>query len=59
MKKIELVFKLILEELIEKKNKKLTQAGIARALQISISTVNLAINHLTITCLRVRSPKAD
>ncbi len=46
MKKIELVFKLILEELIEKKNKKLTQAGIARALQISLSTVNLAINHL-------------
>ena len=46
MKKIELVFRTILEELIEKKNKKLTQADIARTLSISLSTVNVAINHL-------------
>ncbi len=46
MKKIELVYGNILEEVIEKKNKKLTQADIARALQISLSTVNLAIGHL-------------
>ena len=46
MKKIELVYRKILEEVIEKKNKRLTQAEMARALKISLSTVNLAINHL-------------
>jgi len=46
MKKIELVYKKILDEVIEKKNKKLTQAEISRALQISLSTVNLALEHL-------------
>ena len=46
MKKIELVFRRILEEAIEKKNRKVTQAEIARALQISLSTVNLALEHL-------------
>ncbi len=46
MKKIELVYKKIIEELMENKNKKLTQAEIARALRISLSTVNLAISHL-------------
>ncbi|MFH1592140.1 MAG: winged helix-turn-helix transcriptional regulator [Candidatus Woesearchaeota archaeon] len=46
MKKIEFVFRNILEELMEKKNKSLTQAEIARALKISLSTVSLAISHL-------------
>lgn len=46
MKKIELVYRMILEEAIEKRNKKMTQAEIAKALQISLSTVNLAIKHL-------------
>ena len=46
MKKIELVYKYIMDELIERKNKKLTQAEIARSLNISLSTVNLAIGHL-------------
>ncbi len=46
MKKIELVYRMTLEEVIEKKNKTLTQAEIAKALQISLSTVNLAIKHL-------------
>ncbi len=46
MRKIELVFKRILEELMEKKNKRLTQAEIARDLKISLSTVNLAIKYL-------------
>lgn len=46
MKKIELIFRKILEEAIEKKNKKLTQAELARALNVSLSTVNLAISHL-------------
>src|SRR3989344_3933490 len=46
MKKIELVYRKILDEIIEKKNKRMTQAEIARALQISLSTVNLALEHL-------------
>ena len=46
MKKIELVYRKILDEVIEKKNKKMTQAEIARTLQISLSTVNLALEHL-------------
>ena len=46
MKKIELVFREILEGLIEERKKTFTQADIARALKISLSTVNLAINYL-------------
>jgi len=46
MKKIELVFKKILDEEIENKNKTLTQASIAKALKISLSTVNHALSYL-------------
>lgn len=46
MKKIELAYRYILNELMEKKRRNLTQAEIARALNISLSTVNLAISYL-------------
>lgn len=46
MKKIELVYSYILEQVLEKKRKNATQAEIAVALNISLSTVNAAINHL-------------
>lgn len=46
MKKIELVYCYILEQVLEKKRKTATQAEIAKALGISLSTVNAAINHL-------------
>lgn len=46
MKKIELVYNLILEEVLEKGNRKMTQAQLARALRISLSTVNAALNHI-------------
>ena len=46
MKKIELVYREILFNAIEKKNKKLTQAYLAKALAISLSTVNLALKPL-------------
>jgi hypothetical protein len=46
MKKIEMVYNLILEEVLEKKNREMTQAWIAGALSISLSTVNAAMGHL-------------
>src|SRR3989338_10053537 len=46
MKKIELVYGYILEQALEKKRRSMTQAEIAEALGISLSTVNAAINHL-------------
>ena len=46
MKKIELVYREILYNAMEKNNKTLTQAYLAKALDISLSTVNLAIKHL-------------
>ncbi len=46
MKKTELVYSLILEEALEKKRRSMTQAEIAAALKISMSTVNAAIGHL-------------
>src|SRR3990167_3059958 len=46
MKKIELVYGYILEQALEKKRRSMTQAEIAKALGISLSTVNAAINHL-------------
>ncbi|MFH1439480.1 MAG: winged helix-turn-helix domain-containing protein [Candidatus Woesearchaeota archaeon] len=46
MKKIELVLREILYNAIEKKNKTMTQLELAKALNISISTVNLAIKPL-------------
>jgi hypothetical protein len=46
MKKIELVYNYILEQALEKKRRKMTQAEIAGALKISLSTVNLAVGHI-------------
>lgn len=46
MKKMELVYNEILYEVIEKSNRKLTQLSLAKKLDISLSTVNLAIAHL-------------
>jgi len=46
MKKIELVYREILFNAIEKNNKNLTQAYLAKALNISLSTVNLALRSL-------------
>lgn len=46
MKKIELVYREILFNAIEKKNKRLTQAYLANTLKISLSTVNLALKPL-------------
>jgi len=46
MKKIELVYCYILEQAMEKKRRSMTQAEIAAALGISLSTVNAAIGHL-------------
>lgn len=46
MKKTELVIREILYTVIEKKNKTMTQLSIAKALNISLSTVNLALSPL-------------
>lgn len=46
MKKVELVYCYILEQALERKRKSATQAEIAKALGISLSTVNAAIGHL-------------
>ena len=46
MKKVELVYREILFQAIEKNNKELTQSYLANALNISLSTVNLAIKPL-------------
>ena len=46
MKKIELVYNYILENVLEKGKKSMTQSEIAIALKISLSTVNSAIFHL-------------
>lgn len=46
MKKIELVYREILFQAMEKNNRELTQSYLAKALGISLSTVNLAIKHL-------------
>jgi len=46
MKKIEYVYREILYNAIEKKNRRLTQLELARTLKISLSTVNHAIKHL-------------
>lgn len=46
MKKIEMVYVEILHQCIEKQNRKLTQAGLASRLGISLSTVNHALQPL-------------
>lgn len=46
MKKIEHVYREILYQALEKKNRKLTQLELAKKLKISLSTVNLALKHL-------------
>ena len=43
MKKLELVYNKILEEIIENKNHKLTQKSLSKELKISLSTVNHAL----------------
>ena len=50
MKKNELVYAYLLEKAIERKSKIMTQAEIAKALGISLSTVNNAINPLRRMC---------
>lgn len=46
MKRIEMVYNLVLEEVLEKGNRKMTQAQLSRTLRISLSIVNAALNHL-------------
>ncbi|MDO8740917.1 MAG: winged helix-turn-helix transcriptional regulator [Candidatus Woesearchaeota archaeon] len=46
MKKIEFVYREVLYQFIEKKNKTLTQSELAKTLKISLSTVNLALKPL-------------
>ncbi|MBI4174248.1 MAG: winged helix-turn-helix domain-containing protein [Candidatus Aenigmarchaeota archaeon] len=46
MKKAELVYNYILEQALEKKRRRLTQAEIAKALGVSLSIVNVSIGHL-------------
>ena len=43
MKKIELIFREILYQAVEKKNRVMTQAGLARDLKVSLSIVNSAV----------------
>ncbi len=46
MKKVELIYKEILDEAIERKNRAMTQIGIAKKLKVSISTVHHALKPL-------------
>lgn len=46
MKKIEQVYREILYQAIENKNRKLTQLGLSKKLGLSLSTINLAIKKL-------------
>ena len=46
MKKIELVYREILYQALEQKNRVLTQAALARELTLSLSIVNQAVKHL-------------
>jgi len=46
MKKIEQVFREILYQVIEKKNKTLTQSELSKKLRFSLSTINLALKKL-------------
>ncbi len=46
MKKIELIYREILYQAIEKKNRTLTQAELARVIKVSLSIVNNAVKHL-------------
>lgn len=60
MKKIELVYREILYNAIEKKNKNLTQSYLASALKISLSTVNLALKSLVrMNAVRVKKNGFD
>ncbi|HLD56697.1 MAG TPA: winged helix-turn-helix domain-containing protein [archaeon] len=55
MKKIELVYREILYQTIEKKSRKLTQLDLSKTLQISISTVHHALKPLKkMGCIRVK-----
>ena len=46
MKKLEMVYRELLYQAIERKRKVLTQAGLSRDLHVSLSTVNAAVNAL-------------
>jgi len=46
MKKLELIYNKIIEEVLENKNYKLTQKGLSKELKISLSTVNYALKPL-------------
>lgn len=55
MKKVEMVYSYVLEQVLERKRRNMTQAEIAKALDISLSTVNAAIAHLRkMNAVRVR-----
>ncbi|MBI2579972.1 MAG: hypothetical protein HYW27_03655 [Candidatus Aenigmarchaeota archaeon] len=60
MKKIELVYSYMLEQALERKRFGMTQAEIAKALQISLSTVNMAVGHLKkMNAVRLRLRSMD
>lgn len=46
MKRAELVYNYMLQAVLEKKQRKMTQAEIARALGVSLSTVNMSVSRL-------------
>jgi len=46
MKKNEIIYREILYQSIERKNNILTQADLSRSLNVSLSTVNMAVKHL-------------
>lgn len=55
MKKVEVVYSYILEQVLEKKRRTMKQSEIAQALDISLSTVNAAMSHLRkMNAVRVR-----
>jgi len=60
MKKIELVYREILFNAIEKKNRKLTQSYLAKTLNISLSTVNLALKPLArMNAIKIKNMNFD
>ncbi len=60
MKKIELVYREILFQAMEKKNRSLTQSQLASSLKISLSTVNLALKPLArMNAIRIRARGFD
>lgn len=60
MKKTELVYRQLLYEALEQQNRSLTQAGLARALGLSLSTVHHALQPLrTMGAVRIRQRSCE